>query len=87
VLRQAILCRADVSLFTLEWSRDLRLPRADFGHEHTCVDWRRIFEWAGKRRVEREVFNRLQHPLHGTAFVGGNVSWLGATNDQSPTVT
>ncbi|KAH8746326.1 hypothetical protein BGZ57DRAFT_917816 [Hyaloscypha finlandica] len=83
VLRQAILCHADVSLFTLEWSQDMPMPRADFSHEHTCKDWRRIFEWAGQRSIPEEKMKSLQHPIYGSAFPDGRGSVLGASEDHS----
>ncbi|KAH8821356.1 hypothetical protein F5884DRAFT_827610 [Xylogone sp. PMI_703] len=86
VLRQAILCHADISLFTLEWSEAEPMPRADFSHEHICKDWRRIFEWAGERSIPEDKMKNLQHPLHGPAFPDGKGSALGASEDHSAKV-
>ncbi|KAJ4297957.1 hypothetical protein N0V90_005856 [Kalmusia sp. IMI 367209] len=86
VLRQAILCRADVSLFTLQWSENSTAPRADFSHEHQCVDWEALDAWAGERAVPEEKMKHLEHPTHGPAFPNGHGSRLGASEDKSPTI-
>jgi hypothetical protein len=65
ILRQAIMCRADISLFTLQWSEDSLHPRADFSQEHECVDFEAIFEWAGERRVDAGKPGLLVHPKFG----------------------
>jgi hypothetical protein len=62
------------------------MPRADFSYEHTCVDWRRLFKWAGERKVSDDVIMNLKHPNLGAAFPDGHGSRLGASDDQSPTV-
>ncbi len=66
ILRHAILCHSDTSLFTLQWSAAEPMPRADFSHEHTCVDWQTLFAWADERKIDEEAMKSLQHPLHGT---------------------
>ncbi|KAL1988312.1 hypothetical protein VTN96DRAFT_9995 [Rasamsonia emersonii] len=76
----------DVSLFTLEWSQGQAVPRADFSYEHTCVDWRALFEWAGKLSIPNEKMASLRHPLFGLAFPDGKGAVLGASEDMSPKV-
>jgi hypothetical protein len=63
VLRQAILCHADPSLFTLQWSEKNAAPRADFSHEHQCVDWDVLNSWAAERRVPAAKMKHLEHPF------------------------
>lgn len=60
------MCRADVSLFTLQWSRDSPRPRADFTQEHECVNFDLINSWARKRRVDASKPGILTHPVYGT---------------------
>jgi hypothetical protein len=54
-----------VSLFTLQWSEGTSQPRADFSHEHQCVDWEVLNAWAGERAVPEEKMKNLQHPRRG----------------------
>jgi len=65
IMRQATLCRADISLFTLQWSQDSLNPRADFSQAHVCVDFDLINEWASKRRVDASKPGILTHPIYG----------------------
>ncbi|KAK8135210.1 hypothetical protein PG984_007222 [Apiospora sp. TS-2023a] len=50
ILRQAAMCRSDVTLFTPQWSEGSRFPRADFSQEHECVDFDAVNRWAADRR-------------------------------------
>ena len=59
------MCHADISLFTLQWSRDSLMPRADFSGEHECRNWDAINEWAGERRTDLSVPGLLVHPFRG----------------------
>ena len=86
VLRQAILCRADISLFTLQWSEAETMPRADFSHKHECVDWETLNAWTAKRSIPDEKMRNLKHPLYGSAFPEGHGSRLGASEDYSAAV-
>ncbi|CAD6576148.1 MAG: hypothetical protein ASARMPRED_007619 [Alectoria sarmentosa] len=87
VLRQGIMCHADISLFTLQWSRDSLMPRADFSGEHECRNWGAINERAGERRIDLSVPGLLVHPFRGVAFPDGKGSLIGGSEDRSPTVT
>ncbi|KAK0613276.1 hypothetical protein B0T14DRAFT_556935 [Immersiella caudata] len=86
ILRQAIMCRADISLFTLQWSEDNLHPRADFSQEHECVDFQAVFEWAGKRRVDAGAPGLLVHPKFGVAYPNGTSSKIGGSEDVSATI-
>ncbi|KAK4238782.1 hypothetical protein C8A03DRAFT_33178 [Achaetomium macrosporum] len=86
ILRQAAMCRADISLFTLQWSEKTTQPRADFSQEHECVNFDAIFQWAGRHRVDAGKPGLLVHPIHGPAYPDGTSSKIGATEDMSPTV-
>ncbi|KAI9752324.1 MAG: hypothetical protein M4579_005667 [Chaenotheca gracillima] len=81
VLRQAMMCRADISLFTLEWSEAELQPRADFSHEHECVNFDALYKWAGERRISAGTPGLLVHPLHGIAFPDGIGNRIGGSED------
>ena len=86
ILRQAILCRADISLFTLQWAEGQPQPRADFSQEHECVNFDAINEWARKRRVGVFAPGMLVHPLYGTAYKEEESSRIGASEDMSAAI-
>jgi hypothetical protein len=41
------------------------MPRADFSHEHQCVDWDVLNTWAAERAIPEEKIKNLKHPLFG----------------------
>lgn len=41
------------------------MPRADFSHEHQCVDWDALNDWAAKRAISEETMKSLKHPIRG----------------------
>jgi hypothetical protein len=86
ILRQAIMCRADISLFTLQWSEENLHPRADFSQEHECVDFAAINAWAGARRVDAGTPGLLVHPKFGVAYPEGTSSKIGGSEDMSATI-
>lgn len=65
IMRQATLCRADVSLFTLQWSQGSLRPQADISQAHECVNFDLINKWASKRRVDASKAGILTHPIYG----------------------
>lgn len=65
VLRQGIMCRSDITLFTLQWSEDSLMPRANFGSVHECVDFDVIDKWAGEHRASNDTTLRLKHSKFG----------------------
>lgn len=45
-LRQAVMCSADVSVYTLEWTPHSRFkPAVRVPQPHACVDWDALHGW------------------------------------------
>ncbi|KAF2826766.1 hypothetical protein CC86DRAFT_416493 [Ophiobolus disseminans] len=54
-LRQTLLCQADVSVYTLEWTPHSRFkPTVRVSQPHVCVDWPRLHDWMLKRAAKLE---------------------------------
>ncbi|KAK7911255.1 hypothetical protein PG985_013736 [Apiospora marii] len=49
-LRQSVLCQADVSVYTLEWTPHSRYkPAVRVPQPHACVDWDALHGWMSER--------------------------------------
>ncbi|OSX62449.1 hypothetical protein POSPLADRAFT_1142351 [Postia placenta MAD-698-R-SB12] len=51
MLRQHILCNADVGLVTNDWVKGHKTPYPDFSNWHRCRDVEKIWEWNEKYAV------------------------------------
>lgn len=51
MLRQHILCNADVGLVTNDWVKGHKTPYPDFSNWHRCRDVEKIWEWNEKHSV------------------------------------
>ena len=51
MLRQNILCNADVGVIAHHWVKDIPDPFADFNTKHMCRDIRPIEDWIERRVV------------------------------------
>lgn len=65
ILRQAAMCRGDVSLITMFWSDDTASPVADFNVPHSCVNFDAIQDWAKERSFNPMKPGYLRHPTLG----------------------
>ncbi|KAI8243124.1 Oxidase ustYa [Colletotrichum sp. SAR 10_96] len=45
-LRQAVMCRADVTVLTSDWIDWHPKPWLNFNVEHECVNWDKVFQWS-----------------------------------------
>jgi hypothetical protein len=65
ILRQAAICRGDVSIITMFWKDDVQLPIADFSLPHSCVNWNAIQEWSKQRSFDPMRPGYMKHPKLG----------------------
>lgn len=65
VIRQSIMCRADLSPMTFFWTPNSRVPETDFNTPHECVNWDGVQEWFNERRVDIYQPGVLNHPVFG----------------------
>ena len=73
LLRQSLQCSADVSIITMHWGHKQPLPLGNFDAPHTCRNWDKIDEWAGRHapgRILEEGW--LKHPEFGAVGTGEN---------------
>jgi len=59
------MCRGDVSLFTVDWTEDSKVPVADFSGPHKCVDWDLLYDWMRVNSVDMLRPGWLVHPTKG----------------------
>jgi adenine deaminase len=65
VMRQSIMCRADLSPMTFFWTMNSRVPETDFAANHECANWDKVEEWLEERRVDIYAPGVLNHPVYG----------------------
>ena len=51
LIRQALMCNADVGLITYDWVEGFELPFPNLNTRHTCRDFERIYEWYDRHKV------------------------------------
>lgn len=66
ILRQVLMCHADISVVTYEWIEDYRMPWPQFKMEHECRNWDAITDWAEHHFIESIRGPILTHPTLGT---------------------
>ncbi|POS68810.1 hypothetical protein DHEL01_v212797 [Diaporthe helianthi] len=62
-LRQALMCKPDLTLLVSDWRDDYRNPWLDFGSQRECVNWDNIFKWSKAHHVDWH--GKLRHPKYG----------------------
>ncbi|KND91184.1 hypothetical protein TOPH_04037 [Tolypocladium ophioglossoides CBS 100239] len=65
VVRQSIMCRADLSPMTFFWTPNSRVPETDFNTPHECVNWDKVEAWLEERRIDIYAPGVLNHPVFG----------------------
>lgn len=51
MLRQVIMCRADVTMVTYDWVEGLDDPYPSFNVPHQCRDFEKILDWVEDHQV------------------------------------
>jgi len=65
VLRQSVMCHADISLLTWKWADVQEPPFADFHIKHECRNWDNILEWTKQHQAAEEAIVRPDsEPYH-----------------------
>ncbi|KAI0432183.1 hypothetical protein F5Y09DRAFT_354186 [Xylaria sp. FL1042] len=77
ILRQATMCRGDVSIITMFWQDDNPIPVTDFSVPHACVNWDALYVWAKERSFDPMKPGYLQHPTLGASFADGHNHGIG----------
>ena len=68
ILRQNLVCQANVDVHTYNWVETQRYPFPDFGIRHRCRDHGAVLEWLREKgtHVEREVLLGIEKPVGAT---------------------
>ncbi|KAI0396445.1 hypothetical protein F5Y17DRAFT_419109 [Xylariaceae sp. FL0594] len=75
VLREGIMCQADVTIRTVEWATPTKLRGVKAG-PRKCMDWGRIEAWADSRSV---------NAANGSDFIDNKLANYGQTGSIGPT--
>jgi len=51
MIRQQLMCTADVGMITYEWVRDFSEPYPDFNTKHQCRNFEKILAWANENAL------------------------------------
>ncbi|KAF2803238.1 uncharacterized protein BDZ99DRAFT_169394 [Mytilinidion resinicola] len=65
-LRRAVMCHADVGLYSFEWAKDSREARNKVlksDAKTVCVNWEALSRWAGERALKKGKFKLLARPF------------------------
>ena len=63
-LYRSLTCHPDMTIRVMRWHPNLLLP-SPMDHEHECMDWDSIDEWAKERYVNTATPGLLVHPTKG----------------------
>ncbi|KJZ80042.1 hypothetical protein HIM_00756 [Hirsutella minnesotensis 3608] len=65
MIRQSLMCAADISISTYDWKMDHLKPWPNFRVAHECANWDSIVAWAQRHRAPNLYGNMLMHPKLG----------------------
>ena len=66
MLRQSVMCHADITPITMRWDTTQPIPTANFSSPHECLRWESINGWAKERSVDKILEpGYLKHPKFG----------------------
>ncbi|KAI0893054.1 hypothetical protein F4806DRAFT_220695 [Annulohypoxylon nitens] len=82
ILRQSVMCHADVSMITMTWEPTSVFPAADFQNVHECTNWDILYEWQKERSVDLMQPGLLVHPYLGVPFPEGRYDGVGAADPE-----
>ncbi|KIJ66699.1 hypothetical protein HYDPIDRAFT_149575 [Hydnomerulius pinastri MD-312] len=51
MIRQKLMCTADLTMVTYDWVPGLAEPRPNLSTMHQCVDYERILAWSEKHNA------------------------------------
>lgn len=73
-LRQSVMCSADVSVYTLEWTPHSKVkPAVRVPQPHACVDWEALHGWMeGRAASLADAVGPAESIYNGTLKEEGN---------------
>jgi hypothetical protein len=74
VIRQALMCSADVTPYTWEWNEKLQLHANKITTPHTCRNFDKIRDWAVENNGDVSfdaTYRELNDPLNPDTWVNG----------------
>jgi len=65
MLRQVLMCSADLHLIVYDWVEQVHYPWPDFGTDHMCRDYERVHDWVKSRVTKTErADGLLERPVN-----------------------
>ena len=61
MLRQFVMCHADVGVITHNWVKDYPRPYPDFNTWHQCRDFENVLQWAKDHEMKGPPFGPSVH--------------------------
>jgi Mycotoxin biosynthesis protein UstYa len=52
MLRQVLMCSADLHIISYDWVEELDYPWPDFSVSHNCRDYQKVHEWGRQHTVK-----------------------------------
>ena len=62
MLRQLVMCKADITVMTFSWKEGVPGPWPNFSLEHECRNWESIDMWAKERAIPLEDLDIILKP-------------------------
>ena len=62
LLRQTVLCQADVSVITFDWVKGRKWPQPSYGNPKKCRKYEDILTWAEENQAPVPPGNKLGKP-------------------------
>ena len=59
LLRQKLMCDADVGVLTYYWDEKVSTPRANFNTQHKCRDFEAVLGWSHKNAAKDPLGGKL----------------------------
>jgi hypothetical protein len=88
-LRELVMCKADISLYTYDWIDNYRKPYPNFNIQHECRNFDAVNDWAKEHSFDIFDGKSLKHPKFGLSFplnADGTVNTKGFVHKHEPHV-
>ena len=68
ILRQKVMCNADVTVVTYNWLKNHKSPHPNFNSQHKCRDFDAALEWAIANQAPPPKEGKVYRPTDGTHY-------------------
>jgi len=68
MLRQVLMCNADLHVIVYDWVAEVDYPWADFGTNYQCRDYQKVYDWGKENSVKTDAPGGLMQRPDGVAL-------------------